>query len=279
MPIMLNTLLVQAGLSLADVRLLRHQDNRAQKGRSPYELWRDDRGAFDAYQAIQSIRSRVKLRAKYWVSFVGLPDGRSLFAGAYRVNNLGPTKEDKPQVHTEGVDRAGTCDEYELTLEDVLGEFVGKLFIAWGAGARAWIQRPEKKDKVITELVREYKEPDFPGFLSFITSLSKVKAETLPKSWRDILRISRGIYLLTCPKTREQYVGKTSGQDGFWGRWQCHALTGYGDAVKLKSREPSDYQVSILEVVGTAATDGEILEIEERWKQKLRSREMGLNAN
>ena len=51
MPIMFNTILAEAGLSLADVCLLRHQDNRADKGRTPYELWRDRRPEFDRYQS------------------------------------------------------------------------------------------------------------------------------------------------------------------------------------------------------------------------------------
>jgi hypothetical protein len=202
-----------------------------------------------------------------------------MFVGLYRVNYLGTIKEDQPKIHTDGVDRAGTCDRYELSLEKKLGEFIGKLLIDWGPGSRAWIQRPDNSEKIVTELHREFREPDFPGFLSFSSNLSNVKRETLPKSWIDVLRVSKGIYLLTCPKTREQYVGKADGEDGFWGRWMCHAKTGYGDAVKLKSREPSDYQVSILEVAGTAASEADLIRMEGLWKQKLQSREMGLNAN
>ena len=45
------------------------------------------------------------------------------------------------------------------------------------------------------------------------------------------------------------------------------------------SREPSDYQVSILEVAGSSASDDDILKMEGRWQSKLQSREMGLNRN
>ena len=58
MPIMFNTILQEAGFSLTDVRLVRHQDNRADKGRSPYELWRDDPTKFDLYQSHQKIAHR-----------------------------------------------------------------------------------------------------------------------------------------------------------------------------------------------------------------------------
>jgi hypothetical protein len=87
------------------------------------------------------------------------------------------------------------------------------------------------------------------------------------------------VYLLTCPKTKEQYVGAAYGDGGFWARWQDYIQTGHGGNVALKSHDPSDYQVSILEVAGTASSDTDILKMEGLWKLKLQSREMGLNRN
>jgi hypothetical protein len=66
MPIMFNTLLLDAGVRLSDVRLLRHRDRSARKGRSPLDLWRQNRPAFDRYQRIQEISNRSKFgRASY----------------------------------------------------------------------------------------------------------------------------------------------------------------------------------------------------------------------
>jgi len=53
----------------------------------------------------------------------------------------------------------------------------------------------------------------------------------------------------------------------------------HGGNLGLKSRDPSDYQVAILEVAGTAADHKDILSMEGRWQRKLQSREMGLNRN
>jgi hypothetical protein len=92
-------------------------------------------------------------------------------------------------------------------------------------------------------------------------------------------RSSKGIYLLTCPGTKEQYVGSATGEDGFWGRWLEYAQTGHGGNVALKSRDSSYYQVSILEVAGTASTTADILTMEHWWKHKLQTKEMGLNRN
>ncbi len=49
--------------------------------------------------------------------------------------------------------------------------------------------------------------------------------------------------------------------------------------IALKSRDPSDYRVSILEVAGSSATHADIQKMEVLWKEKLQSREMGLNRN
>lgn len=63
------------------------------------------------------------------------------------------------------------------------------------------------------------------------------------------------------------------------GRWREYFVTGHGGNVGLKSRDPSNYQVSILETVGSAATINDLATLETRWKHKLQSREMGLNRN
>lgn len=277
MPIMFNTILLAADFRLADVRLLRHKDTRATRGRTPYELWRDNRQQFDLYQATQSIENRNRLRAPYWASFVGTPSDETLFVGIYSVKNRRLLEQDTPKPHMDGVDKADSCDVYDLTLEHPLSDLVGKLLIDWGPGDRVWIQRADRQDKRITELRTEFKEPDFPGFLNFIEPLSRL--DKLPKSWIAVLQSSKGIYLLTCPKTKEQYVGSATGEEGFWRRWQDYIQTGHGGDVALKSRDPSDYRVSILEVAGTASTMDDIIKMERRWKSKLQSQEMGLNRN
>jgi hypothetical protein len=69
------------------------------------------------------------------------------------------------------------------------------------------------------------------------------------------------------------------GRTGSGGRWQEYARTGHGGNIALKIRDPSDYQVSILEVAGSSATAEKIGIMEGRWQSKLQSREMGLNRN
>ena len=277
MPIMLNTILSADNLDLSEVRLLRHKDSSSAKGRTPYELWRDNPNQFDLYQSTQSVKNEAKLRARYWASFVGTPSDETLFVGVYDVKNRGLLERDTLKPHMDGVDLAGSCNIYDLTLLQTMGDLVGKLVIDWGPGDRAWIQRADQQNKAVRELRKNFKEPDFPGFLNFREPLSRL--DKLATGWIEVLRSTKGVYLLTCPKTKEQYVGSATGAGGFWTRWREYVLTGHGDNVALKSRDPSEYQVSILEVAGTSSTDNDILSMEQRWKLKLQSREMGLNRN
>jgi hypothetical protein len=54
-----------------------------------------------------------------------------------------------------------------------------------------------------------------------------------------------------------------------------------GDAIRMRDRELSDYQVSILEVAGSADTDEDILRSEHLWIKKLQTvnPHWGLNSN
>jgi hypothetical protein len=200
-----------------------------------------------------------------------------MFVGLYSAKYIEILAEDRPKIQSDGFDLAGTCDLYDLQADERLVDFEGKLFIEWGDGTRAWIQRADHQNKRIIELRPEFKEPDFPGFLNFTEPLSKVAG--LPKGWVSVLKHATGVYLLTCPKTKEQYVGSASGCEGFWHRWMEYALTGHGGNIALKSREPSDYQISILQVAGSSSNSDDILKMESSWKKKLQSREMGLNKN
>ena len=277
MALRFNAILAQYGIAPATVRLLRHQDRRSEKGRTPYELWRDDRPAFEIYQQTQSFTNRSKLQAPFWASFVVTGGGETLLAGFYGSRYLGINTVERIWPHTIGSDPIGTCDVYDLMLSEHLNDLAGRLVVEWGAAERAWIQRADNQNKIVLQIREAFREPDFPGFSRFIEPLSRI--ERLPATWITTLSASRGIYLLTCPQTREQYVGSATGVDGFYGRWLSYASNSHGGNVGLTSRDPSDYQVSILEVAGSSSTADEIMALETLWKRKLQSREMGLNRN
>ena len=275
MPLMFNTLLHEAGLAAADVRLLRHQD--VIDGKTVHRLWHDDRDVFEDYQSGQDATQCARFAAPYWASFVAAPDRETLFVGLYQVgavtNVVANDTSAEPGAKSEPI----TTDRYTLSRLDLLSEYAGLLYISWGDGARSWVQRADYQNKRVVELRRDIKAPAFPGFAKFVSQLSDV--ENFPSTWECALMSARGIYLLTCPRTNEQYVGAATGAGGFLARWIEYARTGHGGNVALKSRDPNDYRVSILEVAGSASSVEEILAMEALWKAKLQSREMGLNRN
>src|SRR5215207_1758663 len=122
MPLRFNTLLAQANIPPSSVRLLRHQDSRAARGKTPYELWRDARPAFEIYQEGQSFSNRAKLKGDYWASFVVTPSGETLLAGFYACRYLSVNETERQWPHTVGADPVGTCDVYALTLDERLND-------------------------------------------------------------------------------------------------------------------------------------------------------------
>src|SRR3546814_1141950 len=102
----------------------------------------------------------------------------------------------------------GGARELDLYRQAVVGvsmEDAGRVYIDWGPGTRAWVQRAQEKPKPILEVTRIFQEEAFPGYTAFIANLSAIEA--LPSNWLAAPRAARGIYLLTCPRTKEQYVG------------------------------------------------------------------------
>lgn len=153
MPIMFNSYLAQIGLLPADVILLRHQDRNVAPDRTLYHLWRDNRPGFEIFQSTQDIHNRPKLyRAPVWASFVITPAGATMFAGMYAAQYIGLLAEDRPHPYAGGIISAGSCDNYDLQRDDRCADMEGKLFIQWGEGARAWVQRADQQNKPIIEL-------------------------------------------------------------------------------------------------------------------------------
>jgi hypothetical protein len=81
-------------------------------------------------------------------------------------------------------------------------------------------------------------------------------------------------------ETGQQYVGSAYGVGGFFGRWMSYA-DGHGGNVGLKAvgASASAFDVAVLEVVGSEATNDEIFGRETLWKEKLGTRVKGLNRN
>src|SRR3546814_6899165 len=86
----------------------------------------------------------------------------------------------------------GGARELDLYRQAVVGvsmEDAGRVYIDWGPGTRAWVQRAQEKPKPILEVTRIFQEEAFPGYTAFIANLSAIEA--LPSNWLAALRAAR----------------------------------------------------------------------------------------
>ena len=280
-----NLLLKEVGLEPKDVYLVRHKDTRIAQGllkkrcSSPYELWQSKPEQFEIYQRLQG---KDCFQNRDWIAaFVVTPNADTLFAGIYRKLGFDQWPEGLTAcpVSDKPVSPENTL-YYNLVPDEKLKELEGRLTIEWGAGFRAWIQNADAKEsgnKPVLEIRKKVGEPPFPGYRKFL----RADVNEIPglwPSWKDALRNSQGIYLLTCKNTGKQYVGKADGVDGFYGRFLAYATTGHGGNEGMKQHKTSGYEVTILEAIATP-TQGELDDLEILWKDKLNTRKYGLNLN
>ena len=170
-------------------------------------------------------------------------------------------------------------DQYECHRLDALSKYIGRLSIHWGdssSARRAWVQRANKQNKEIIELTKIFREEAFPGFTKLIRPLSEI--ETMPPTWKETLRSKSWCVSARLPTNARALCGSAL-QDGFLGRWEAYATNSHGGNIGLRIRDPSDYIVSVLEVAGSSATVDDIIALENTWKTKLHSRDIGLNRN
>src|SRR5688500_7995847 len=172
---------------------------------SPFQAWHQDRTRFEAYQSTQPVRERTFYNVPYWASFVGAPNKSTMFVGMYVVEGFDAGTDPFSCPLSGQAIEGGSYDRYRTSKLAEFQRFEGRLLVDWGAGTRRWSQYADRNIKPIVALRQHDSEPPYPGASAFIRQLSEIEA--LPISWRAILANGRGVYLLTCPRTREQYVG------------------------------------------------------------------------
>lgn len=279
MPLRFNQLLVDAGIDPSEVRLLRHLPTLPNR-KHLLDLWHSDARGFEDFQALQERSKRAYFAHRYWASFIGTWDGRTVFAGLWEVDGLDPVDDDIIVPLAGSMTSAGTVDRYRIQRMTSFDPFAGRLFIDWGGGSsgkRAWVQRADLQNKAISALAEQAIERPFPGYMAFGEPLSTLG--DIPPTWIKRLSEQRGIYLLACPEAGWLYTGSATGAGGFWVRWGEYLANGHGGNLGLKDIDTSKVNVAILQVAGSADSVDDILAMEELWKVKLQTRAFGRNRN
>jgi hypothetical protein len=145
-----NDLLALGGVDPSQVWLVRHQDNRLRGGRL-YEVWRNNREAFEDYQSVQS-RDRFPV-GDLLASFAVTESRKTVFVGLYRVAGV----DTLPAGSVEVLLRHDTSGhlKYDLELTDALADYRDRAVIDWGAGVRTWVQRAGNQAKPVIEIAKQ----------------------------------------------------------------------------------------------------------------------------
>jgi len=281
-------------------KAVRHLDNRP-GAPDLLELFRSDRSTFEFYQSIQSVDLFGDWEGIF--SFLGLPNQKAMFIGAYRVVGSSRVRlESVPDVPPQLSD-VWKAWEREQKPDHLHVRYIFepdarfrplelRTVIDWGKGALTWHQK--NFDKPVVELREPYEFPPCPSYSQIDISLADLRQiynhEAANSTWRDKLSAVGGIYLLTDYKNRKLYVGQangqTNGQRGFWGRWKDYAAgrfdTGIKAAIDANEFTPDSVRVSVLEVIGIGHGSRDLMNKQESaWKVRLCARDAdnGYNRN
>lgn len=136
----------------------------------------------------------------------------------------------------------------------------------------------------------------FPGYKNVSVSYRELKKKLESPEWRTALSCRKGVYLITDQRTGKLYVGSAYGANGILGRWETYIKSGYDKNEVENGKYPNkklqelvnekglsyiqdNFQYSILETFTDDVSDEYIIGRESWWKEALRSRQFGYNAN
>lgn len=250
-----------------------------------------DNGFFELYLRTQG--KKMFKDGQYILNFVGTQGTTGRFEGCYLVKGVRsmegitlpesfPIKPEKPPVFY-----------YNLEKTDIMSDYVERLLIDWGKGARNWCHNGTTEKEIIALMPHRNaqlvsKLTDFENMrLSFDELESIIAAPDFYSDWVGALSTTYAIYLITDTVSGKQYVGSAYGKNGLYGRWSEYVNTRHGGNKKIKEllKEDSEryhkFPFSILQILpkSLAVDNTSVIEIESLWKSKLNTIQFGLNDN
>ena len=283
----LNILLGEVSIDPATTLVLRHRPVEPELRRVLPWLAAEQPDVFNAYQQTQ--RSRVErqmLRADYIASFIGDRAGRAVFVGLYQ--NCGHrktkrTNRNRIPAHRELAkyghpDGGRECIWFDLARTKYYAAWSGKLIVRWPPPEISWSRWSSKNQfEVLAILEESLLTPKMPDWRELEFTWNDLKA--IPESWRAALSEWRGIYFIFDTSDGKGYVGAAYGDNNIRGRWENYAKSGHGGNKRLKARVPENLRFTILERVSPDTPPDRVIDLERSWKNRLHTREHGLNEN
>lgn len=267
------------------IKLFRHSQNVKQDsvvgkdyiGWSVYKLYHEKYDKFIEFQKEQN--DTVMMDVDYMVVFIGEEQNTARFVGVFKNNG---------QTHK-------TSSGYNYDLEE-LDEFKllkDHVVINWGK-SRSWKQNWD----TTKEVVWFYKDsnpagvPYFTRYEDVVLDYNQLNMVIKEKEWKARLDACNCVYAILDKRNGKQYVGvtykdvKPGLKSGILSRWTEYAKKGHGgdeDLEKLCLEDPdyakNNFQWSILETLPINVIASVAVERENKWKDKLGTRDNGYNNN
>ncbi len=276
----LTDIIKRAGIEPSEIKLIRHalSDKTFKKY---YE-----KNMVKEYTQHQ--RKEFSKGYKFWMVFIS--DGGSLarFEGLYKVLEEKPdTTDNMPEGVPDIEEFNGEASFFDIEKMGVFADYEGKLIIDWGKSARSWAQKGTTEKPIVA--IQANQQKTFSGFENLILSYTDLK-EIVEDSityvnWHTALSSVYAVYLITDTESGKHYVGSAYNKGGLLGRWSVYVETGHGHnkkMVELLKEYPNRYlkfEFSVLQILPKNLSDDEVIHVENLWKEKLHTRDFGLNEN
>lgn len=237
-------------------------------------------GDFDEWQSWQSQRN---FECEYVIGLVELPGTKKwLLAGVYdslKVREVKGEKENRDYVY-----------KYRRVPE--FAELEGRLVLDYKKPRANYLfLKTCLKGMTLSSIYeKSLTVGKFPGFKEVDVTHKELKLIVNQglESWQTALSSVAGVYLISDNTKGEQqlYVGSATGTGGLWDRWVTYSKNGHGGNTRItdlhKKRGDGfadNFRFSILEIADKHTGVDEMKLKETRWKQRLLTRDSGLNGN
>lgn len=276
----LTDIIKRAGINPKEVKLIRHalSDKKCKK--------HYDEGKIKEYTQHQ--RKGFSDGYKYWMVFIS--DGGELarLEGFYKVLDEVPDiPENKPEGSLDIDQFDGKASIFIIEKLDTFNDYEEKMIIEWGKSARSWAQKGTTEKPIVAIQAKNLKI--FEGFEKLILSFDELKeiveGAKVHENWHTALSSVYAVYLITDTEGGMQYIGSAYGKNGLLGRWSEYVKTKHGNnkkIIKLLEEYPNRYrkfQYSVLQILPKNLSEEEVIDVEKLWKDKLHTKEFGLNDN
>lgn len=286
-----NDLLHDGNIDPKTLMVLRHRPKEPQLRKVLPWLANERHDVFNAYQQTQGpkVEKAMERRAQFVASFIGHEPGKALFIGLYKVAgntplsfvefwNVAANMELKKFGMQGMTDKRATTLWFDLVPVELLVEWKGKLIVNWPGKELAWWRWADQNEFPVHAIVEDsILDRQMPKWNQLVVSWNELGV--LPKKWCNALEQWRAIYFILDISDGKGYVGAAYGSENLLGRWRNYAASGHGGNKRLLEHKPENLRFSILQIVSHDMESSDVQSLEKSWKDRLHTREFGMNEN